>query len=147
VLRLDPERTRTEQTVCGEKLWIVFSTPVLWKSLPDQGLEGFLPFLGGNKKGESMRIIESIAEMQQATEGWRCEGKKIALVPTMGYLHEGHLELIRAIRSHGDVLVTSILSTRPNSDLARILSDTLETWSETRAWRLKPGPTSLSSLT
>jgi len=86
----------------------VFPTPVLWKSLPDQGLEGFLPFLSRNKKGESMRIIESIAEMQQAGEGWRCEGKKITLVPTMGYLHEGHLELMRAIRSHGDVLVSSI---------------------------------------
>ena len=55
-----------------------------------------------------MRIIESIAEMQQAAEGWRCEGKRIALVPTMGYLHEGHLELMRAIRPHSDVLVMSL---------------------------------------
>lgn len=55
-----------------------------------------------------MRIIESIAEMQQAAEGWRCEGKRIALVPTMGYLHDGHLELMRAIRPHSDVLVMSL---------------------------------------
>jgi pantoate--beta-alanine ligase len=55
-----------------------------------------------------MRIIEGISEMQQAAESWRSEGKKIALVPTMGYLHEGHLELMRAIRSRCDVLVTSI---------------------------------------
>jgi pantoate--beta-alanine ligase len=55
-----------------------------------------------------MRIIEGISEMQQAAETWRSEGKKIALAPTMGYLHEGHLELMRAIRHHGDVLVTSI---------------------------------------
>jgi pantoate--beta-alanine ligase len=55
-----------------------------------------------------MRIIEGISEMQQAAENWRSEGKKIALAPTMGYLHEGHLELMRAIRHHGDVLVTSI---------------------------------------
>jgi pantoate--beta-alanine ligase len=55
-----------------------------------------------------MRIIESIAEMQQASEGWRGEGMRIALVPTMGYLHEGHLELIRAIRNHAEVLVISI---------------------------------------
>jgi pantoate--beta-alanine ligase len=55
-----------------------------------------------------MRIIESIPEMQQAAEGWRGEGKKIALVPTMGYLHEGHLELMRAVRPQSDVLVISI---------------------------------------
>jgi pantoate--beta-alanine ligase len=55
-----------------------------------------------------MRIIESISEMQQAAEGWRGEGKKIALVPTMGYLHEGHLELMRAVRPQSDVLAISI---------------------------------------
>ena len=55
-----------------------------------------------------MRIIESIPEMQQAADGWRCEGKTIALVPTMGYLHEGHLELMRAVRTRADVLVVSI---------------------------------------
>ena len=55
-----------------------------------------------------MRIIESIAEMQQAAEGWRCDGKRIALVPTMGYLHDGHLELMRSIRPHSDVLVMSL---------------------------------------
>jgi pantoate--beta-alanine ligase len=79
-----------------------------WRSLPDQGLEGFLPFLSSNGKGESMRIIDSITEMQQAAEKWRTEGKKIALVPTMGYLHEGHLDLMRAIRNRGDILVSSI---------------------------------------
>jgi pantoate--beta-alanine ligase len=46
--------------------------------------------------------------MQQAAEGWRCDGKRISLVPTMGYLHEGHLELMRAIRPHSDVLVMSL---------------------------------------
>lgn len=55
-----------------------------------------------------MRIIESIAEMQQAAEGWRCEGKRIALVPTMGYFHEGHLALMRSVRPSCDVLVISI---------------------------------------
>jgi len=55
-----------------------------------------------------MRIIESVAEMQQAVDGWRCEGKTIGLVPTMGYLHDGHLELLRAVRARVDVLVISI---------------------------------------
>jgi pantoate--beta-alanine ligase len=55
-----------------------------------------------------MRIIESIPEMQQASESWRSAGRQIALVPTMGYLHEGHLELMRAVRPRCDVLVISI---------------------------------------
>jgi pantoate--beta-alanine ligase len=74
-----------------------------------------------------MRIIESIAEMQQAAEAWRCEGKRIGLVPTMGYLHEGHLELMRALRGHCDVLVTSVFVNPaqfgPGEDLARYPRD------------------------
>ncbi len=38
----------------------------------------------------------------------QAEGKRIALVPTMGFLHEGHLSLVRAARRAGDILVVSI---------------------------------------
>lgn len=55
-----------------------------------------------------MRIIESVSEMQQQADLWRRESRKIALVPTMGYFHEGHLALMRAIRDHADILVISI---------------------------------------
>lgn len=55
-----------------------------------------------------MRIIESVTEMQQQADTWRRENKRIALVPTMGYFHEGHLTLMRAVRNHGDVVVISI---------------------------------------
>jgi pantoate--beta-alanine ligase len=55
-----------------------------------------------------MRIIESVSEMQQQAEAWRREGKLIALVPTMGYLHEGHLTLMREARKHGDEIIASI---------------------------------------
>lgn len=55
-----------------------------------------------------MRIIESVSEMQQQADLWRRESRKIALVPTMGYFHEGHLALMRAIRDHADNLVISI---------------------------------------
>ena len=34
--------------------------------------------------------------------------KRIVLVPTMGFLHEGHLSLIRTARAHGDQVITSI---------------------------------------
>jgi pantoate--beta-alanine ligase len=55
-----------------------------------------------------MKIIESIAEMQQLSLAARGAGTTIALVPTMGYLHEGHASLMREGRRIGGLLVTSI---------------------------------------
>ncbi|MFQ5684622.1 MAG: pantoate--beta-alanine ligase [Candidatus Binatia bacterium] len=55
-----------------------------------------------------MRIIEPIQEMQSWSEAERWKGKRVALVPTMGSLHEGHLSLVREGRKRGDQLVVSI---------------------------------------
>ncbi len=55
-----------------------------------------------------MRIIEHIREMQDWSERERCAGKRIVLVPTMGFLHEGHISLVREGRKRGDRLVVSI---------------------------------------
>jgi pantoate--beta-alanine ligase len=55
-----------------------------------------------------MRIIERISEMQHQAAVWRSEGRRIVLVPTMGYLHDGHLTLMREARIHGDEVVVSI---------------------------------------
>ena len=55
-----------------------------------------------------MRIIEKVSEMQQQADAWRREGKRIAFVPTMGYLHQGHLDLLRAARRFGNLTLMSI---------------------------------------
>ncbi|KRT66950.1 MAG: pantoate--beta-alanine ligase, pantoate--beta-alanine ligase [Candidatus Dadabacteria bacterium CSP1-2] len=55
-----------------------------------------------------MRIISSIREMQGLVNGVIRTGKRISLVPTMGALHEGHINLINEGRNRGDVLVVSI---------------------------------------
>jgi len=55
-----------------------------------------------------MKIIESIDEMQRLSTAARAVGTAIALVPTMGYLHEGHASLMREGRRHGGLLVASI---------------------------------------
>jgi len=55
-----------------------------------------------------MIIFENILDMQNFAESSRKKGKRIGLVPTMGYLHEGHLSLIRNMRKNCDVLVVSI---------------------------------------
>lgn len=55
-----------------------------------------------------MEIIPLIRDMQRWSEARRLEGKKIAFIPTMGFLHEGHLSLVREGKKHGDVVVVSI---------------------------------------
>ena len=55
-----------------------------------------------------MRIIENVSEMQQLADTWRTEGQRIALVPTMGFLHQGHLQLLRTARKLASRTVISI---------------------------------------
>ena len=55
-----------------------------------------------------MKLIRSVKKMQTTALALQRRGKKIAFVPTMGYLHEGHLSLMRTARRKGDVLVVSI---------------------------------------
>jgi pantoate--beta-alanine ligase len=55
-----------------------------------------------------MRILRSKAELREALERPRRDGKRIGLVPTMGYFHEGHLSLMRAARRESDVVVVSL---------------------------------------
>jgi pantoate--beta-alanine ligase len=55
-----------------------------------------------------MEIVEHISEMRSWREAARRQGERIVLVPTMGFLHEGHLSLVRDGKRRGDRLVVSI---------------------------------------
>jgi len=56
----------------------------------------------------TIEIITAVKDMQKRSDKMRCQGKTIVFVPTMGFLHEGHLSLIREGKKHGDDLVVSI---------------------------------------
>lgn len=55
-----------------------------------------------------MKSVERSAELREILDEERCRGRSVGFVPTMGYLHEGHLSLIRRGRGSDDVLVVSI---------------------------------------
>lgn len=54
-----------------------------------------------------MKIVETVAEVREQVRAWRQEGLSVGLVPTMGYLHEGHQSLIdRAVADNNRVVVS-----------------------------------------
>lgn len=74
-----------------------------------------------------MEIIRSLSDMQSSAESLRKKGKVIGLVPTMGFLHEGHLSLMWSARQTCDVVVVSIFVNPtqfgPNEDFDRYPRD------------------------
>lgn len=74
-----------------------------------------------------MELITTPLDMTATAAGWRAQGLRIGLVPTMGFLHRGHTSLMEALRARVDRLVTSVyvnpLQFGPSEDLARYPRD------------------------
>ncbi len=69
-----------------------------------------------------MDIVTTVAAVREHVRAWHREGLRVAFVPTMGNLHQGHVSLIEAARRHGDRFVASIfvnpMQFGPNEDFA-----------------------------
>lgn len=85
-----------------------------------------------------MQLVHTIAEVREIVSSWRKEGLTVGLVPTMGYLHEGHQSLIKKSVEQNDRTVVSVfvnpIQFGPNEDLAtypRDINRDMEKVSET----------------
>jgi pantoate--beta-alanine ligase len=77
-----------------------------------------------------MQIVRSVAAMQRSAREWRRAGERVGLVPTMGYLHAGHLSLVRRARQlvgqRGKVVISIYVNPTqfgPNEDFSRYPRD------------------------
>ncbi|MCV3243784.1 pantoate--beta-alanine ligase [Mesorhizobium sp. ZC-5] len=67
----------------------------------------------------SVPIVRTLAELRSIVAGWRREGAKVGVVPTMGALHQGHLSLVEAALAHsGRVIVTLFVNPKQFNNAA-----------------------------
>jgi pantoate--beta-alanine ligase len=82
-------------------------------------------------------VVRHVSELRAQVQAWRGAGQSVALVPTMGSLHEGHVSLVRLARQHAKRVVVSLFVNPtqfgPNEDFAAYPRDEQGDWSKLAA--------------
>jgi len=85
----------------------------------------------------SLPIVRNVEDLRKRVSAWHADGLSVALVPTMGALHEGHMALVRKAVTSADRIVTSIFINprqfASDEDLERYPSRELEDWDKLNA--------------
>ena len=83
-----------------------------------------------------MKIVKTVDEVRAQVKEWRKEGLSVGLVPTMGYLHEGHQSLIKKSVEQNDRTVVSVFVNPMQFGPTEVLRVIQGTWRQTQGlWR------------
>ncbi|MEM9140002.1 MAG: pantoate--beta-alanine ligase, partial [Pseudomonadota bacterium] len=55
-----------------------------------------------------MKLVRTVSALRETVRGWRSTGNRVAVVPTMGGLHAGHISLVTLALTHADRVVTTL---------------------------------------
>ena len=92
---------------------------------------------------ESVKVVRTVQDLRKATAEWRKAGETVALVPTMGALHAGHISLVQLAKKTADKAVVSIFVNptqfAPHEDLARYPRDEAGDLKKLADGRRRPG--------
>ncbi|OYX83262.1 MAG: pantoate--beta-alanine ligase, partial [Azorhizobium sp. 35-67-5] len=79
--------------------------------------------MGEGRRDQGPQIASSLTELRAAVRGFRAAGETLALVPTMGALHDGHIALVRQAQALASRVAVSIFVNptqfAPNEDFSR----------------------------